>query len=315
MRVRRLAWISGSVLLVLLLALGLTAGLGYQRDLSLDELKPRWATGASRFLDVRGTQVHYRDEGQGETIVLLHGTAASLHTWDAWAAELSRHYRVVRLDLPGFGLTGPDGSHDYSIAHYVDFVTEFLARAGVDRFHLVGNSLGGRIAWKLALTLPGRVQSLVLIDAAGYPLASTPPLVFKLARSGVLSGLVRWITPRWMVRRTLLEVYGDDRKVTDALVERYFELQRRAGNRQAFIERARTDAVDETAALPGIHCPTLVLWGERDAWIPVAHAHRFQKDIPGAQLIVYPGVGHMPMEEAPAASVADTERFLAQVRL
>jgi pimeloyl-ACP methyl ester carboxylesterase len=295
-----------------LLAVGLAAGAGYQRDLSLDELKPRWATGASRFVDVRGTQVHYRDEGQGETIVLLHGTAASLHTWDAWAEELAHHYRVVRLDLPGFGLTGPDGAHDYTAAHYVDFLTGFLAKVGVERFHLVGNSLGGRVAWELALALPARVQSLVLIDAGGYPL-DPKSIVFKLARTPGLSRLVRWITPRSLVRKTLLEVYGDDRKVTDALVDRYFDLQRRAGNREAFIERARTPNVDDTAALPGIHCPTLVLWGELDAWLPVEHARRFQKDIPGAELIVYPGVGHMPMEESPAASVADTERFLARV--
>ena len=313
MRTRRIVKIAAIVAIVLVAVAGGLFALGYERDLSLAELSPRWATGASRFVDVGGTQVHYRDEGQGpETIVLLHGTAASLHTWDAWVAALAPRYRVVRLDLPGFGLTGPDGSHDYSIVHYVDFVTRFLAAVGVERFLLVGSSLGGHIAWKLALALPERVQSLVLVDAGGFP-RGDPPLVFTLARTPGTASIVRWVTPRSLIRKSLLEVYGDDAKVSDALVDRYFQLARRAGNREAFVERARTPFVDETAALASLHVPTLVLWGAVDAWIPVAHAEMFRKAIPGAQLVVYPGVGHVPMEELPERTVADVQAFLGKL--
>jgi pimeloyl-ACP methyl ester carboxylesterase len=301
--------IAGWAVGALLVAVAVGLALGYRGDLSLDELKPRWATGASRFVDMGGTTVHHRIEGSGPTVVLLHGTGSSLHTWDAWTAELSRRYRVVRLDLPGFGLTGPDGSHDYTMAHYVAFLTDFLDRVGADRVHLVGNSFGGRIAWRYALAHPERVRSLVLIDSAGYKAAIRSP-AFRLARVPGLAPLVRWITPRWMVRNSLLEVYGDDGKITDDLVERYLQMLLRAGNREALIERLRTEEPDDSARIAELRCPTLILWGEADAWIPVAHARRFHDDVPGSELVVYPGIGHVPMEESPSETMPDLLRFL-----
>ena len=142
----------------------------WRGDIPLDALKARWAGGTSRFLAVDGMEVHVRDQGSGPPIVLLHGTSSSLHTWDGWAERLREGHRVVRFDLPAFGLTGPSPTRDYSIDAYVAVVDHVTTRLGLQRFVLGGNSLGGGIAWAYALAHPDRVRGLILVDALGYPL-------------------------------------------------------------------------------------------------------------------------------------------------
>jgi len=139
---------------------------------SVDSLKDKYAQAPSAFVSVEGVEVHYRDEGNPEDslpIVLIHGTGASLHTFEDWAQELKKEHRVLRMDLPAFGLTGPFPDRDYSIDHYVAFLEAFLLAKNIDRCILGGNSLGGSIAWRFALDRPDRVDKLILIDAAGYP--------------------------------------------------------------------------------------------------------------------------------------------------
>src|SRR5206468_1092598 len=144
----------------------------------------------------------YRDEGSGPLVVLVHGTSSSLHTWDGWAAALRDRWRVVRVDLPGFGLTGPSPARDYRIAAYVTFVDRFLERvAGGVPCALAGNSLGGNIAWEYALAHPSRVRALVLVDSAGYPLVlgGAAPLAFRVARWPVVADLLAGLDPRRLV--------------------------------------------------------------------------------------------------------------------
>lgn len=298
---------------------GVAVGVGvlfvvaYRPDIPLVELQARYATDASRYIDVFDMPVHYRDEGEGPTLVLLHGTGASLHTWQGWVDTLGYQFRVVRLDLPGFGLTGPDPDGDYSIERYVAFLDAFAMALGLDRFHLAGNSLGGEIAWKFALAHPSKVEKLVLIDAAGFPRAAAPnpSLAFRLARLPLLGNLLALFTPRSMYERSLLEVYGDDSKVTDELVDRYYELSLRPGNRQAFVARVR-QADDDVAADPrGITQPTLIQWGMDDRWIPVGDGQAFKLAIEDSRLLVYPGVGHVPMEELPGPTARATLSFLS----
>lgn len=288
---------------VLLLVLAST------RDVPLAELLPRYATGASKFLDVDGLSVHYRDEGHGPPLVLLHGTGASLQTWDGWTAALATQHRIVRMDLPGFGLTGPSPAGDYSIPAFVAFLESFRKAVHLERFALAGNSLGGQIAWSYAVSYPERVTDLVLVDSAGYPILR-PALVFRLARIPLLSTLLARADPGPMVRRTLKAAYGDPRKVTPELIERYRLLALRQGNRAAFVERARVSQVDRSADISRVRVRTLVLWGRDDRLIPVTDATRFDEAISGADLIVYDGVGHVPMEEIPERSAADVEAFL-----
>ncbi len=284
--------------------------LSIRPDIPVDELKPKYAPPPSQFMKLDGMEVHYRDEGEGPALVLLHGTGASLHTWDGWAETLSDSFRVVRLDLPGFGLTGPNPAHDYRIDTYVDFLEHFVERLGLEHFSLAGNSLGGHIAWRYALAHPQRVDKLILIDPAGAPDEAPEPFVFKLARMPVVNRLFTLVTPRFLLEKSLREVYADDAKVTPALVDRYYELSLREGNRAAFVARARTTEPSRFDQIAYVRAPTLILWGEQDTWIPVTTARRFTERLPHAVLITYPDAGHVPMEEIPARTAADARRFL-----
>jgi pimeloyl-ACP methyl ester carboxylesterase len=306
------------LLIVTLIALGIVVlGLASQfhSDIEAAKLQAKYANAASKFLRMIGMSVHYRDEGAGPALVLLHGTASSLHTWDGWTRELSASFRLVRMDLPGFGLTGPNAANDYGIAQYVSFLAAFADSLQLERFHLAGNSLGGEIAWHFALAYPQRVQSMILLDAAGYP-RTDMPFAIQLARNPLTKTFTRWITPRSLVEKSVLEVYGDDGKVTEELVQRYFELTLRAGNRAAFIARANALHEVEPERIKQITARTLIQWGAEDLWIPVEDAHRFAADIPGSELIVYEGAGHVPMEEIPERTARDAKTFLeAQLRL
>ena len=280
------------------------------RDLSVDELKGSYAGGASRFLDVDRLSVHYRDEGRGPTLVLLHGTGASLHTWDAWTEALRGHFRVIRMDLPGFGLTGPNRGDDYRIETYVQFLEALRRRLDLDGFALAGNSLGGEIAWSYAVAHPTQVKALVLVDPAGY-LIDRPALVFRMARIPALSWAMTKLDPGPLTEKTLRDCYADPSKVTPALVERYRKLALREGNRRAFVARVAQPAEDHSADIAGIRSPTLILWGAQDRLIPVAHAYRFQRAIPSARLVIYDSVGHLPMEESGERSAADADAFVS----
>jgi pimeloyl-ACP methyl ester carboxylesterase len=280
-------------------------------DLPLETLRQRWAGGASKFVAVDGMEVHYRDEGVGPAVVLLHGTSASLHTWDGWAAELARNYRVVRFDLPAFGLTGPSPSRDYSIAAYVTFVERMAESLGVDRFVLAGNSLGGRVAWQYALEHRERVRGLILVDAAGYPLqARDLPLAFVIARWPLLPRLLVALDPTPFVDEGLRRSYGDPARITPGVLDRYVELSLRPGNREAFVQRMQAGFAQDSGRIASIRTPTLILWGALDRLIDPGDAQRFAADIAGAQVVVYPELGHIPMEEDPARTVRDAENFL-----
>jgi len=284
-------------------------------DKPIAELKEKYATPPSAFILVDGMDVHYRDEGNKADslpLVLIHGTGASLHTFDAWVTALKKEKRVIRLDIPAFGLTGPFPDRQYSIEHYVVFMNQFLVGMGIKKCIMGGNSLGGQIAWNYTVQFPEMVQKLILIDAAGYPLQSeSVPIGFTIARTPVLNKLMPFITPRFMVKMSVKNVYADHSKVNKALVNRYFDLTLRKGNRQALIDRLNlaTDS-NAVAFIKNIQQPTLILWGEQDLLIPVAYATRFHNDLPNDTLVVLKNVGHVPMEESPMESLAPLLAFL-----
>ncbi len=230
------------VILILFIVTGAAAVLLFgHKDISVNELKTKYSNAASSFIAVDGMQVHFRDEGSkadSNIIVLIHGTASSLHTFDVWADSLKTTNRVIRMDLPAYGLTGPFPDHNYSMTHYTAFLQNFLNALKVKKCVLAGNSLGGEIAWNFTLTQPAMVSKLILIDAAGYPLHSkSVPIAFKVARMPVLNKILTYITPKFIVKASVENVYFDKAKVTDALVQRYFDLTLREGNRQAFVDR------------------------------------------------------------------------------
>jgi len=295
---------------LLLLAAGLASLIRF--DIPVERLRAKYATPPSKFMDVEGLAVHYRDEGQGFPVVLLHGAASSLFTWDAWAADLSKDHRVIRYDLPGFGLTGPNASKDYSMAWHVRFLQEFLDKLNVPACALAGNSFGGRIAWEFASAHPERVKKLILVDASGYPAPERKILAMRLARMPVIGPILGRVTPRSFVAMTVRQTYGDPRRVTDALIDRYYDLILRAGNREAFGILNRAPMRDGSARIRAIQVPTLILWGSEDRAVPVSFAERFHRDIRNSRVIVYRGAGHIPMEEIPVETVRDARAFLAE---
>jgi len=302
-------WILATLLLVVLVGATLL-GLAATRDIPLETLETRYTDEHSRFVEVDGLRVHYRDQGSGPVLLLLHGTGASLHTWDGWASELQGQFRVIRMDLPAFGLTGPREDRDYRISAYVDFLADFAGALGLEDFAIAGNSLGGHIAWRYALEYPDQVNAMVLVAPSAYPPADMPRAM-RLARTPVMNQLIRHVLSPQRVRDSLEDVYGDPAQVDEALVTRYYELTLRPGNRQAFIDRARTEMTWRHDELGAIDTPALIMWGGRDTWIAPVNGEQMVRDMPRARLYTFPELGHVPMEEDPVRTATLAARFLS----
>lgn len=295
------------------------AGLGFGA-LPLEQLKARYGNAAagSRYIELDGFNLHYRDEGSRDkpALVLIHGVVASLHTWDDWLPAFASDYRVIRFDVPGFGLTGPARDGQYSAERMIKVLGMLLDYLQVKQAVLAGNSLGGYIAWNFALAEPSRVSKLVLIDPAGYPMRKVPWMIAAAALPGATRLMPLWM-PRALIAQGIKEVYGEPARIKPGVVDRYYDLTRRPGNRRAMMDIFRVLLTVNKQELQGtparvaqIQAPTLLLWGERDRWISPQHVPLWQRDLPGIQVKTYPGVGHIPMEEIAQQSAADTLRFL-----
>lgn len=286
---------------------------GYQGDIPADEIKAKYSYSDSHFLEHEGLEIHYRVTGEGPDVVLLHGTASSLHTWEDWTEDLKKDHRVISLDLPGFGLTGPEPSNNYSPSRYVEILHAVMMHLEVDSCVMAGNSFGGFVAWNYAVKYPASVNKLCLINSSGYPRGDQPtPLSFKLATNPITQPLVRHVTPRMMVSRTVDVVFFDDTKITDQLVDRYYEMLLRDGNRDGLIGRLNQVKNENSEDIKKIACPTLIMWGDDDQLVRPEDAYKFESDIAGSRLIMYENMGHVPMEEIPERSVADFSVFLAE---
>ena len=304
---------------VLLMLTALVVTLTHAPDRSVDSLVTRWAPPPSDFMYVKGQFVHFRDEGPKDDatpLVLIHGTAASLHTWQGWVGDLHGRKRVITFDLPGFGLTGPfTGEYprdDYRADTLARFTLDFLDALQVDRFAIGGNSLGGVVAWRVAALAPARVDRLILVDATGYDFVPERiPVGFRVARIPVFNRISEFLTPRTVVEESVKDVYADPSRVTGALVDRYFELLTREGNRRALNIRMQEIPADlAPERIRTLHVPTLILWGAQDRLVPPANAEHFHRDIAGSQLVVFPGLGHVPQEEGAQTSVVPVRAFL-----
>ncbi len=305
---RVLIVISVAVLAVVVLLVVAAASL-WTPDRPLEALKARWATPPSQFIDLDGMQVHVRDEGpRGDPtpIVLLHGTGSSLQTWQGWVDNLKGEHRVISLDRPGSGLTGPNPSGDYSMAYYAGFLDRLLDRLHVERAIVVGNSSGGYMAWRFAAAYPARVARLVLISPGGYPRSTPLPSGLRMAMSPAMSPILQHILPKSQVWKSARASYGDPSKVTPATVERLYEMALRPGNRKAVGQALRASYGNEKPEMINtVKAPTLILWGTKDTTIPPhPAAEAFHQRIAGSTLVMLPGDGHVSQEEDPQGTVA-----------
>lgn len=305
-------WVVAGILLLIVVAF-----LALQRgDIPYAELEHRYAAPTSHYLDLPdGLHVHYRDEGNpsGPVLVLVHGFSASAADWDDWAKRLGDTYRIIAPDLPGHGLTrAPKGFQSGSEAQ-VKAVDDVVTALGVKRFVIGGNSMGGGVAWRYALKHPDKLDGLVLVDAAGWPPAKAQrngAVIFKLLANPVARSLIKNLDVSSVAKQGLESAFIDKSLVTPALVKRYTDEARAPGHRDMLIARPPTDYAT-AARLGAIKTPTLIMVGQEDRLIPYTDGQRFKDAIPGSTLIVYPGVGHVPMEQIPDRSAADLRAWLA----
>lgn len=309
---KKILKIAAVSLLLLIIVAAIFIGMNYHADMDYSELKDKYSHANSRFTEIKGMPVHYSIEGKGKkTLLLLHGTGGSLHDWNQWMPAFENDFKIIRLDLPGFGLTGPNPQNRYDRIFYQVFLESFVDRLGLRDFHIAGNSFGGFLAWNYALENPGKVDKLVLLNSSGYPRGNKAlPIGFRLAQNENLAPIISKITPRFLIKKTILDAYEDDSKVSEELVDRFFELLLREGNRDAMFGKMQQIKTDNWQQIKKIKVPTLIMWGDRDEIVPVGDAYRFHKDIAHSEFVMYENIGHMPMEEIPVQSAKDVLEFL-----
>ena len=297
--------------LPLVLCIALAAWL-WTPDRDRAELEARYLAAPADLLQVGVWRLHVRDSGPRDApaVLLIHGFGASLHTWDAWAAGLSRHHRVIRLDLPGSGLSAPDPAGNYTDARSLDLLIALLDHLGLPRASVVGHSIGGRIAWSFAAQHPERMERLALVAPDGF---ASPGFEYgQVPQVPAALGLMRYVLPRPLLRMNLVAAYADPTVLTEPVLDRYQDLLRAPGARQALLDRLRqTVLTDPRPRLARIRVPTLLVWGRQDAMIPFANAADYLAVLPDARLAAFDATGHLPQEEAAAASLAAVEAFLA----
>jgi len=293
----------------------LTGAALYTPDRDRAALEARYLASPDDLRSVDGVRLHVRDEGprEGEPLVLVHGLGSSLHTWDPWVQSLSTTHRVIRFDLPGHGLTGPSPDGDYSDSRTHRLLVALLDSLQLPSVTLIGHSLGGRIAWSFAAEHPERVARLVLIAPDGF---ASPGFEYdRPADVPAVLGLMRWVLPAPLLRANLTPAYADPARISEHVFQRYQDLLLAPGNRDATLARLRQTVLrDPTERLRRISAPTLLLWGELDAMIPVSSAADYERLVPNAQVVRLPALGHVPFEEAPAVALAPLRAFLAETR-
>lgn len=304
-------------IILLLLALLVAAFFIFRTpDTDRAEMIAKYGSEASRFVDDgHGAKIHYRDEGNkdGPALLLIHGSNSLLQTWEPLVVLLGDKYRLISLDLYGHGLTGPNPTAAYDADTNIAAAIKVLDTVGVDKAYWVGNSMGGWLTWRAGLSVPERTSGLVLIDASGAQVEQKGELYLgaRLARSSVGQMLLPEITPRFLVKSSLEENFAQPERLTEELVDRYWELLRFPGNRKAAVDRAKTPRQPEKWADVGtLNMPVLLLWGEQDKVIPLAHGSAFAEAIPGSKLITYADAGHLPMEETPEQVARDIDGWI-----
>ncbi|MEM0952992.1 MAG: alpha/beta hydrolase [Pseudomonadota bacterium] len=299
-------------LLAGVLILALIAGiLLWTPDRDRAELEALYLNKDADMVALLGTPVHLRDDGPREqhAVVMLHGLGASLHTWEPWAQSLAQDVRIIRFDMPGAGLSPPDTSNIYSDERMIDLLLALMEEKGLTTIDLVGHSMGGRIAWRFAAAQPDRLRRLVLIAPDGF---ASPGFEYDRAPEvPLLMEAMRFFLPAFLFEANLEASYANPGRLTDQTVQRYYDLVLAPGNRAALLERTRqTRLRPPPPILKTISAYTLLIWGEMDAMIPFSNAEDYLAHLPNAGLVSFPGLGHVPHEEAPDKVLAAVAAFL-----
>lgn len=290
---------------LLLLSFALSGCLSFHRGPMPGEPK------AATFADIEGTRVRYLDTGgEGEPVVMIHGFASSLETWDAVRPAIEKNRRIIAMDLKGFGWTDrPEG--DYSPEAQARLVLGLMTQRGVDRATIVAHSWGASVALAVALMSPERVQRMALYDAWVYE-AQLPPFFHWSRAPGVGEALFSLYYPERADERMSLAFY-DRSLVSEPLVEAVEAALERPGTLAAALAAVRGQRYAQVEGrYRTVKQKVLLLWGREDLVTPLSYGERLAHDLPGSRLIVYPTCGHFPMLEAVAASNRDLLAFLEE---
>jgi pimeloyl-ACP methyl ester carboxylesterase len=280
-------------------------------DLERAELEKRYFSSSPQIIDVDGLKVNYKETGPkgAPALLLLHGFGSSLQAWDDWSLKLEQKYRVIRLDLPGFGLTGASPANDYSEEKDLAILTHFADKLGLEKFSVIGHSMGGKMAWSLAASQPERVQALVLMAPDGFP--ETKDIGTKPYEVPAIMGLIKYVLPKYLVRKSIEPAFTEADALNDALVNRYFDMLRAPGVRGAILERSnQTIYTDPVPRLKAIKAPTLLIWGEQDQMIPSTNAQSYANILSNSTTVLVPKLGHLLQEEQPEKGLAAVMQFL-----
>lgn len=307
--IKKILIVLGGLLGLLVLLTAISAWTS--RDIDPAKLEAKYAKPPSQFIEVDGVRIHYRDEGEGPVVVLVHAHYASLLMWDSWVEALKANHRVIRFDLTAHGLTGPDASGVYTLDRTVQLFSDFIDELGVDRFALAGTSVGGTVAMHYAARHPERVDRLLLLSPGALNKRvrgrSTPPNVPKVF------DIFTYVTPRWMVKGMLKFGFADDAKVTDALVDEWWDMWRREGNRKADFARTRQYVSgDIDSVIRQIRAPVLVMWGDQNPQVTPDQAEELKRllvNSPSVEVRMLPGLGHMAVQEDPLGTAQVAKAF------
>jgi pimeloyl-ACP methyl ester carboxylesterase len=288
------------------------------QEISYVDLTARYGLSSSRTFEPEpGVQIHYTDEGnrEGRPLILVHGFAASVHAWRPWVERLAPEYRLIAIDLPGHGLTQTPDGYKATLEGNAALIDALANETGVRSFVLAGNSMGGAVSLAYAMAHGDRLDGLALVDAAGWPGNGdgnkSSPFV-GLSSNPVGRWFIKLFDPRLFAGDGLRSAYHDQALVTDEVIDRYVDLAMAEGHRDVLLTQDMQPSRPWAQAdFHALRMPVLVMAGAEDALIPVDDARATAAAIPGASLIVYPGGGHLPMEQLPDATVKDLRAFLA----
>jgi len=263
-----------------------------------EDLDPETAGAPGSFIDIDGRSIHYVQAGQGDPVVLIHGWNGSTFDVRYVIPELAQRYRVVAIDLLGYGYSARPADGDYSLAGLGEIVRRVMDRLGIERTAVLGHSMGGAIAMWLALHYPELVERLILVDSATVKEMSRGRN-WGLALRPLLPILAPVLLRKGTVRRGLRSAVHDPACVTPETLEGRLRPLRMKGHLRAQAKQLSDRRRDEAFDAGRIHQPTLILWGEHDRWVPLSTGEQLARLIPSARFVVIRSAGHLPLEEQP----------------
>ena len=302
------------IIYILLLLISLLAAFIFLRKdstFTTTELRAKYELDQSDYFEWQGKNMHYAVFGNGKPVLFLHGFVGSFMNWEHVWNGFPDGYQLIVTDLPGFGLSDglPDLNDELFIDLYASYVSDLMEHLALDSVHVIGNSMGGYIAWEVASRQPQLVDKLILVNAGGYDLDKVGRIFIRLSRSDFFDTLFARGIPFRLAK--IAAVNSMAKPPTDEAARSFYELMNRKETLETASALGGSGQLSDTSRIIQIQAPTLIIWGKQDKVINVDHALLFHRDIPNSELIIYDDLGHVPMLEDPDRFLVDVLDFIA----